>query len=189
MKKTNQKKHFFLLAIVSFFVFNIFVNSVFSAGSATVSWIPPTTDEGGGALTGLAGYRVYYDTTSRWATSCPLDAGNYVNVTGGSVSSYAFEDTLTAGQTHYFTVVAYDYDNNISGCASDGTDTEVSKLVSYTADMNGDQRVNILDFNLFRSNWGNTNCSNAANFLGKTSNCSVNILDFNVLRSDFGNSF
>jgi len=175
---------------------SVFLNEAGAAGSATVSWIAPTTDQGGGPLTGLSGYKVFYDTASHWKSSCPLDAGTAINVKGGNLTSHYFENNLTPGQTYYFAVVAYDNAStpNVSGCATGtGGVTEVSKLVSYTADINtandSNHKVDLMDFNTFRGNWGKTDCANIANFVGKTNDCVVNLIDFNVLRADYGKSF
>jgi hypothetical protein len=43
-----------------------------SAGTATVSWVPPTTNTDGSALTNLAAFRVYYGTTSTSLTQSSL---------------------------------------------------------------------------------------------------------------------
>jgi hypothetical protein len=125
----------------------IVVNNVLAAASATVSWVPPTTDEGGGALTGLAGYKVFYNTTSTWLnhlTACTGLGGTTVDVPGGTTTSYRFNNNLTPGQTYFFAVAAYDNETepNISKCATGGGLTEVSKRVSYVGDINNDWVVN-----------------------------------------------
>ena len=122
-----------------------FAGAVQAAGSATVSWTPPTTDQGGGALTGLSGYKVYYDTASHWASSCPAGVGSAQDVPGGATASYRFNNNLTAGQTYRFAVVAYDDASpaNVSGCATGaGGVTEISKKVTYSGDINADWVVN-----------------------------------------------
>ncbi|HBI33913.1 MAG TPA: hypothetical protein DEA43_03650 [Candidatus Moranbacteria bacterium] len=127
----KQKKLLILILCTGLFSVVAFAKNVKAAGSATVSWTPPTTDEGGGALTGLTGYRVYYDTVSHWASSCPTNVGNFVNITNGATTSYSFNNTLTAGQRYYFAVVAYDASGNLSGCATGANGvTEVSKLIT-----------------------------------------------------------
>lgn len=188
-----KKQKLFLGVIFSlglFFVL-IFGEKTLAAGSATVSWIAPTTDEGGGALTGLAGYRVYYDTTSHWTSTCPVDAGTYETVTGGGTTSYHFNNDLTAGQTYYFTVMAYDDDNNISGCASDGTDTEVSLQVTYSGDIDAtpDHDVDSNDFTLLASDYGKTSWCGPTHKSDINRDCVVNSNDFTILASDYGNHF
>ncbi|MBX5461117.1 MAG: fibronectin type III domain-containing protein [Steroidobacteraceae bacterium] len=81
--------------------FAIFVNTIPSAiGSATISWLPPTTRSDGSALTNLAGYRIRYGTA----------LGNYpsvVAIDNPSVTSYVVE-RLSGGMTYYFVVTAID---------------------------------------------------------------------------------
>ncbi len=74
------------------------VKSVVVTGSAMISWMPPTTNTDGSALTNLAGYRIAYGTSA--------SALNTVaNVPTAGVTSYTI-DNLSAG-TWYFTVTAY----------------------------------------------------------------------------------
>lgn len=85
-----------------------------SAGSATLTWNANGEPD-------LAGYKIYYDTASH-VGNCPAGfGGNVVNV--GNVTTYAFNN-LTAGQTYYFQVAAYDTSNNQSACSS-----QVSKTI------------------------------------------------------------
>src|SRR3990172_852261 len=88
------------------------------AGSATLTWDPPTTNVDQTPLTDLAGYKVYYGTTSGTYSST-IDIGNVINYT---VSSLA-ENT-----TYYFAVTAYDTLANESSYSN-----EVSKTTSDTA--------------------------------------------------------
>src|ERR1700690_1238325 len=65
--------------------------------SVTLTWTPPTTNTDGTPLTDLAGYKLYYGTSS----------GNYgtpINV--GNVATYTISN-LTSG-SYYFAVTAYD---------------------------------------------------------------------------------
>jgi hypothetical protein len=83
-------------ASVSLPAFNIAVQAV-ATGSATLSWLPPTTNTDGSALTNLAGYKVY------WGTS----QGNYTNsvtVMNPGLATYVVGN-LTPN-TYYFTVTA-----------------------------------------------------------------------------------
>lgn len=195
MREINSRGIFFGPAFFAwaFFVFvGLAPGFVLAAGSATVSWTPPATDEGGGALTGLAGYKVYYDTTSHWTSSCPV-AGTTVDVPGGATTSYRFNNTLTPGEHYYFTVVAYDDADpaNISGCASDGTDTEVDKVVSYSGDIDAvaDHDVDIDDFTLFATDYGRTSFCGPVNKADINGDCTVDINDFTILAEDYGLSF
>lgn len=182
----NIKQELRFLTINLFLIATVFfaVNNVWAAGSATVSWIPPTTDQGGGALTGLAGYKIYYDTSSHWASSCPTDVGTIIDVPSSTATSSRLMNILTPGQTYYFAVMAYDQDNNLSTCATTGAATEVSKLISYSADFNTDHTVNALDYSILHSFFGSSNSTADIN-----KDNTVNSLDFSILHADYGLSF
>jgi hypothetical protein len=84
------------------------------AGSATLSWTPPTQRTDGSTLTNLAGYRIRYGNSP----------GNYnrsVTVSNASVSTYVI-DSLSSG-TYYFVVSAFD---------SAGGESDESSAVSKT---------------------------------------------------------
>jgi hypothetical protein len=85
-------------------------------GKATLTWEAPTKNEAGVALAAgeLAGYKVYHGVAAG-VYDAPIDVGN---VTTYSISG------LAAGKTHYFTVTAYNKDNNESMKAM-----EVSKAI------------------------------------------------------------
>jgi hypothetical protein len=94
--------------------FNLAVQAVATA-SVTVTWLPPTENSDGSALTDLAGYRIY------WGTS----AGSYsssVTVNNGGLSSYVVTG-LTPG-TYYFAATAI----NAAGVES-GFSNAASKIV------------------------------------------------------------
>jgi len=186
MEKQRFKKITFICLVL--FTSLVFVNQASASGSATVSWIAPSSDEGGGALTGLTGYKVYYRaTTSTWlgmVGSCLLGLGASVNVSGGSTTSYFFNDSLAPGTTYYFTVVATD-GTNISNCGiTTGGLTEVSKRVTYSGDLNASQSVNIFDYNILKGVYGTSNGAGDVNKDGI-----VNIFDYNTLKADYGQSF
>ncbi len=73
-----------------------------SNGSATLSWIPPTTNTNGTPLTNLAGYRIYYGTSSS-------SLKQSVQITNSGISSYVIDNLSPA--TWYFTVVSYNNEN------------------------------------------------------------------------------
>lgn len=175
---------FFLCFSITLFFANI--ANVFADASAYVTWTAPATDEGGGELTGLAGYRVYYDSSSNWASTCPTDAGTYVDVADGETEEYFFNNNLTPGETYYFTVMAYDDSDNLSACAQTvGSATEVSQSVSYSGDIEGDDHdVDIFDYTLLISNYGTSNAAADINRNG-----AVGIFDYTILKGDYGSSF
>ncbi len=96
----------------------IFSASEILAGSATVSWSVNTEPD-------LSGYKVYYGTSPRTGTDpkvCSL-CGYTSSLNVGNVTTHTF-NSLTDGQTYYFSVSAYDTSNNESSFSS-----EVSKVI------------------------------------------------------------
>jgi hypothetical protein len=100
-------------ASTSLRAFSLTVNQV-ATGRATISWIPPTTNTDGSALTNLAGYHVSYGTSATALTTVS-------NVTNPSVSNTLI-DNLAPG-TWYFAVSAY---------TSTGVESAISTTVSKT---------------------------------------------------------
>jgi hypothetical protein len=86
-----------------------------STGAATLSWTPPTRNTDGSALTNLAGYRIYYGTSSGALTRT-------ITINSAGISSYVVTD-LAPG-TYYFAVTAY----NSAGAESDRSSV-VSKVI------------------------------------------------------------
>lgn len=85
-----------------------------AVGSATLSWSPPTTNADGTALNDLAGYKVYYGTSS----------GSYQNpivINNPGIASYLV-DALPAG-TYYFAVTAFDTSGNESAFSNEASKT------------------------------------------------------------------
>lgn len=83
-------------------------------GTATLRWVPPTTNTNGTAITDLAGYQINYGNSAS-----ALD--QVVTIASPSTSSYTVQ-SLGSG-TWYFAVVAY---------TSDGTQSSLSNVVSKT---------------------------------------------------------
>jgi len=74
------------------------------AGNVSLSWGPPLTNEDGTTLTDLAGYKIYYGTSS----------GDYTySIDAGNVETYQV-NVLQERLTYYFTVSAYDTSGNES---------------------------------------------------------------------------
>ena len=208
MKK--QKTKLILSALAILFSGIIFSGHASANGSATISWVAPTTDVGGGALGGgtsdLAGYRVYYkqDATfdcAAWNAADQAtrkdDAGTLLPSTSYNISNPAtlkFACTNSAviipGHTYYFGVVAYDNSGNLSDCAVGSGTLSASKAVSYPADINttgpSQHKVDLFDYNLFFPNFGSTTPGNVADL---DANNVVNLFDYNILFTDFGKSF
>lgn len=83
-------------------------------GSATLSWLPPTTNTNGTALTNLAGYQIKYGTNSGALSQT-------VQVANPGLTTYVISN-LSPG-TYYFGTLAY---------TSTGTQSKLSSLVSKT---------------------------------------------------------
>jgi hypothetical protein len=66
--------------------------------SITLGWTPPTQNSNGTPLTNLAGYKIYYGTTSQ-------DYSQNIKLANASLSRYVVSD-LPAG-TYYFAITAY----------------------------------------------------------------------------------
>lgn len=92
--------------------FSIAVNQVVAAGTATLNWTPPLDNTDGTVIANLAGYKIYYGTTST-ALNQTIQVGN------AGLSSYSFSN-LASG-TWYFGVTAY---------TSAGTESALSNIAS-----------------------------------------------------------
>jgi hypothetical protein len=101
---------------LSAFAITVSQTTVPANGSATISWMPPTTNTDGSALTNLAGYRVSYGTSASALTKV-----TQVPTTG--VTNTLIEN-LSAG-TWYFAVKAY-----TSTGVESGASTVVSKTIN-----------------------------------------------------------
>ena len=86
-----------------------------SSGAATLSWTAPTTNTDGSTLTNLAGYRIYYGTSSGALTRT-------VNISSAGITRYVISDLSPA--TYYFAIAAY----NSAGAESSRSAT-VSKVI------------------------------------------------------------
>ncbi len=112
------KLFFFIMAL--FNAYNLY------AANVTLSWIPPTTRADGTPLTDLAGYKIYFGTSS----------GNYTqNIDVGNVTSYAVTN-LSTGTAYYFATTAYDASSNESSFSNEVSKTIVG--VTYYCDKDND---------------------------------------------------
>jgi hypothetical protein len=75
-------------------------------GSATLAWNAPTQNSDGSSLTDLAGFRVYYGTTSGTYTEA-------VTISSPYATSYTLSN-LAGDKTYYIVLKAYDTANNES---------------------------------------------------------------------------
>jgi hypothetical protein len=83
-------------------------------GTATLSWVAPSQNTDGSALTNLAGYRIYYGTGANTLT-------DVIDVPTVGITAYVI-DNLTA-DTYYFSIRAY---------TSAGIESDLSNVVSDT---------------------------------------------------------
>lgn len=90
--------------------FAITVSQV-SVGSATLSWIPPSQNTDGTALTNLSGFKIYYGTSSGAMTQT-------ISINNASISTYIVDNLSPA--TWYFAVkaVASGVESDLSNVAS-----------------------------------------------------------------------
>jgi hypothetical protein len=89
---------------------NIAVTITYAATkNATLSWSQPLTNADGTPLDDLAGYKLYYGTTS----------GNYTtSIDVGNVTTFVTPN-LTWGVVYYFSLTAYDTSGNESGYSNE----------------------------------------------------------------------
>jgi Putative Ig domain len=78
--------------------FSIDVSQPATSGTATLTWIAPTTNTDGSALTDLAGYHIYYGTS-------PSALSTVIDIANPATTTYTIA-SLTSG-TWYFAVNAY----------------------------------------------------------------------------------
>jgi hypothetical protein len=74
----------------------------YSTGSVSLSWNPPTTNTNGTSLTDLAGYKIYYGTSSS-------SLNQSVQITNPGIASYVIANLSPA--TWYFSLVSYNSAN------------------------------------------------------------------------------
>jgi hypothetical protein len=108
----------------------LLISALFPASSAhaasapflDISWTAPTTKEDGSPLvpaTDLAGYSIYYSTSSLTNTIPPC-GGTKVDVDGGVTTTYRLT-SLTQGATYYVKVTARDTIANESQCSAEAS--------------------------------------------------------------------
>jgi hypothetical protein len=154
MRRIKQRSHYLVLLV--FICSCCCLPAV--AGDVTLAWNAVSASN-------LAGYRVYYG-TSTGSYGTPLSAGTKTTYTVSS--SY-----LQAGKTYYFAVTAYDSSGNESSYSN-----EVSKTIP-TCDINGDASVNVLDLQkLSNIILGNGSYSAAFDLNGDGS---INVLELQTL--------
>lgn len=89
------------------------------SGTATLSWGAPTTNVDGTQLNTLAGFKIYYGTSSEDYTEV-----KDVGLTATPDTPAYVLNGLNSGSLYYFAVTAYDTSGNESGFSG-----EVSRLI------------------------------------------------------------
>lgn len=84
-------------ATASLSEFAIAVNQI-ATGSVTLAWSPPTTNADGTAITNLAGYRIYYGTSS-------TNLDQVVTLNNAGTTRYVIENLSPA--TYYFSMTSF----------------------------------------------------------------------------------
>jgi hypothetical protein len=111
LPKNVRYKH--LYAGFTLYLIVILHSPVLFAGGITLYWYPPVTNVDGTPLKDLSGFNIYYGNTS----------GNYIKeINVGNKTTYPLSN-LTAGNTYYVVVTAYDISGNESGYSN-----EISKI-------------------------------------------------------------
>jgi hypothetical protein len=112
LPKNVRYKH--LYAGFTLYLIVILHSPVLFAGGITLYWYPPVTNVDGTPLKDLSGFNIYYGNTS----------GNYIKeINVGNKTTYPLSN-LTAGNTYYVVVTAYDISGNESGYSN-----EISKTI------------------------------------------------------------
>jgi hypothetical protein len=147
-------------------------NAAQASEKIILTWDPPNPDYN------VSGYIIYY-----W---CRQDDKYEHWIDNGSETSCTLEG-FEKNSTYYFTVTAY----NQNGDESDFSN-EVSITFSVNnelpGDFNDDQRVDGLDFSIFRNEWGLTGCDqpNETCLSDINGDGYVDGLDFAILRNNWG---
>lgn len=104
------------ILVLSFVTLFILLMVIYGhAESVSLTWDAPTTNTDATPLTDLAGYNIYYG-TSTGVYGSPVDVGH---------TRCAVISGLTVGTTYYFAATAYDISANESAYSN-----EVSKLIA-----------------------------------------------------------
>ena len=175
-----QNKVVWKSLVVFYFILCSGINQhIAIAGELILMWDPPTSNEDGSPLTDLAGYKLYYGTSSGvYGTN--LDIGNDI--------TYKLSN-LEDGISYYFAVTAYDTSDNESNFSN-----EVSKAMLGTPLGNIDltssisaNRVDGYDLIALEMAWGATQASQNWNPMADFDvNGIIDNTDIDILINNFG---
>jgi hypothetical protein len=113
-----MRNKYLYLGLLLLLIFSFNAPAVFAA-DATLAWDAPTTNTDGTPIEDLAGYWLYYGTSSGYYSN-KIDIGNVMPYTVSNLSE---------GYTYYFAVTAYDTSGNESSSSN-----EVSKTIQPPTD-------------------------------------------------------
>ena len=128
-----------------------------SGGQVLVTW---------DASDNTNGYRIFYDEDTDNPPFSPSQNGTPVSGSDvGNVTEVLIEG-LTAGQTYYFSLIAYNDNGD-----SDYSPQQPATVANSDPDMDGSRFVDYIDFAKFAANWMMTNCGfcGAADYDGNSS--------------------
>jgi len=109
--------------------------------------------------------------------------------------TFVLQDVIQEN-TDYFSIqrpgyISYDCPHPLTGL-SGSCNSEIAGVSGYNidsspfqGDLNSDGTVNIFDYNLLLTNFGNATCGNVADI---NTDCTVNIFDYNIMLTNFGQS-
>lgn len=178
-KTGNMRRKKIKSLLLSLIVFNscLFLSeNTFAAGSAHLIWNPNSEAD-------LAGYKMYYDTSSH-AGTCPSGYASSRDV--GNATSHYF-DALIPGQTYYFQMTAYDSTNAETACST--SPGEVSKLVTYDGDLDNNHSVNLSDASILAGDWGKPDYCAPLRTSDINRDCAIDGDDLAIMAGDYGSSF
>jgi len=208
MKKQKIKLGIFIFT--SILISLALASHALANGSATVSWVAPTTNEDASTPVDLAGYRIFYSTSAidctAWDAASDQTtrqaitlASSHVDVTEAATlrdsgdatkRGYTFSTTsfLTPGETYNFTVVAYDSNGNYSKCVNDsGSNKTASKLVYHSGNLRSSGTVGLSDLSILAGDYGKTSwCRIAGHPSDINGDCTVGISDLSILAGGYG---
>lgn len=120
--------------------------------------------------------------TCKYSTTTGTSYASMTNTfsTTGATSQSTKVSGLSPGNTYNYYVRCQDTAGN-----ADASDYSISFSIAakIPGDLNLDGKVDIYDYNIFLTNFGNTTCGNVADIDG---NCKVDIFDYNTLITNFG---
>lgn len=175
-----QNKVVWKSLVVLYFILCSGINrNIAIAGELILTWDTPTSNEDGSPLTDLAGYKLYYGTSSG-VYGMVLDIGNSI--------TYTISD-LEEGKTYYCAVTAYDSGGNESNFSNEVSKTLLGSPlgnIDLTSSISAN-RVDGYDLIALEMAWGATYVSGNWNLLSDLdTNGVIDSADVDILINNFG---